>query len=303
MDYSSKNFKIKEGFMGQRMITIPPNVLNEIKDNNFIKDFYTSAIGFYPQAIYHDRKRKSGSKEYILLYCIEGKGSIEIENTKYSLIPNSYIIIPPHIGHHYQSSTEYPWTIYWSHFLGSKADFLYKYYQENIEDNQVKTIARSERRQKDFIKIMTVLENGFEIRSLEFANTSLLNLLMQMIYAEEINPSELKTDIITKSIEYLHSNLNRNFKVEEIANQQNLSVSRYSELFKKKTGFSPVQYFNKLKIQKSCQYLYFTDMGIKEICQKIGYEDPYYYSRAFKKLMGMPPSRYRKEYKSQNRKN
>ena len=157
MDNYSREQKIKEGFIGQRMITITPNVIAEIETNELTKDFYTTAIGYYPQAIYHDRRRKSGSKEYILLYCTEGTGFIELEEERFYLKPNSFFIIPPHVAHHYKSATDNPWTIYWAHFKGKSAHVIYKRYFGDPE-NAVKTIARSERRQKDFVKILMLLQ-------------------------------------------------------------------------------------------------------------------------------------------------
>jgi len=293
---SLKHHKIREGFLGQRMITIPPNIKSEVEKNELIADFHLTAIGYYPQAIYHDRRRKYGSAEYILLYCTEGKGSIEIENVHYEVNPNTFMLVPPNIAHHYSSSINDPWTIYWAHFVGKKADLLYAKFLNN-EEAKIKSLPRDEYRLKSFLKIMNLLEAGFEIQNVELANIDLFHTLATMIYEEDINPSQSKEDTITKSIDYLNKNLNKNLKVEDLAAEQNLSVSRYSELFKKKTGYSPIQYFNKLKIQKSCQYLYFTDLTMKEICFKIGFEDPYYFSRAFKKMMGMPPSKYRSDFK------
>ncbi|PHR94836.1 MAG: AraC family transcriptional regulator [Leeuwenhoekiella sp.] len=292
----SKRQKIREGFMGQRMITIPPNIKLEIDKNDLINDFTCTAIGYYPQAIYHDRRRKFGSSEYILLYCTEGRGVVEIKNSRYEISPNTYIILPPNISHHYSSSIEEPWTIYWVHFLGKKADILYKKFLTSNKP-EIKSIPRSENRLQNFFKIMHFLEIGFESQNVEIAFINLYHLVASLIYQENANPSQFKDDTVSKSIEFLNQNLQKNLKVESLAAQQNLSVSRYSELFKKKTGYSPIQYFNKLKIQKSCQFLYFTDMTMKEICSKIGYDDPYYYSRAFKKLMGMPPSKYRSDFK------
>ena len=279
------------------MVTTPPNIKIEILNNALIKDFYTTAIGYYPTAHYHDRKRKGGSKEYILLYCIEGKGSVELADQTYHLKPNSFMIIPPDIAHHYRSSLKNPWTIFWCHFLGDKGSLLYEHYKRK-SDFPVISIPRSERRQKNFMKVMNVLESGYDLYGIEFANLSLFNIVMEMIYFNDINTTEVKTDIITNTINFLNDNLDKNIKIEFLAEKYNLSVSRYSEIFKKKTGYSPIQFFNKLKIEKSCQYLYFTDLRIKEICNKIGYDDPYYYSRAFKKLMGMSPSKYRKEYQT-----
>ncbi|HVS95503.1 MAG TPA: helix-turn-helix transcriptional regulator, partial [Puia sp.] len=55
----------------------------------------------------------------------------------------------------------------------------------------------------------------------------------------------------------------------------------------------PIEYFNHLKIQKACQYLLHTELRIKEIACKLGFEDPFYFSRMFHKLMGMSPNQYR----------
>jgi AraC-like DNA-binding protein len=56
---------------------------------------------------------------------------------------------------------------------------------------------------------------------------------------------------------------------------------------------SPMEYFIHLKIQKSCQLLFNTGVKIKDVAKEIGYDDPYYFSRLFKKLMGMSPEQYR----------
>ena len=63
---------------------------------------------------------------------------------------------------------------------------------------------------------------------------------------------------------------------------------------KKKTGLSPMDYYIKMKIQYACQLLSQSDLKIKEVAEKIGYEDPYYFSRLFKQVMNKSPKDYRK---------
>ena len=74
-----------------------------------------------------------------------------------------------------------------------------------------------------------------------------------------------------------------------------LSVSHFTYLFKNKTGFTPIEYFNHLKIQQACQYLLFTELRVKEISYELGIDDPYYFTRIFTKVMGMSPNTYREK--------
>jgi AraC family transcriptional regulator of arabinose operon len=289
--------KVKEGFLGQQMIVLPPNIKKAVMKNPLIKRFHLTAIGFYPHASYHDRERKSGTSQYILLYCTEGTGQLVVNNTSIILKPNTYYILPKNIPHHYKSSQADPWSIYWVHFIGEFTDFLYKRYLET-KDQPIQ-IAYDEKRIQLFDEIFELLENSFEMRNLEVINIKLLDFISSLIYLREISPSLHENDVVSSSIAYMKKNFKEQHFVTALAKQQNLSVSHYSRLFRNKTGSSPNQYFNQLKVQKSCQYLYFTDRNIKEICAELGFDDPYYFSRLFKKLIGMSPV----NYKNQHRKN
>lgn len=288
--------KVMEGFVGQQMIVLPPDIEKNIQKDAFIKGLYLTAIGYYPRATFHDRKRENGSPQYILLYCIDGNGYINIKGQKHTLIPNSYFIIPKDVPHHYGTSLSEPWSIYWIHFTGDHADMLYtRHLRGNVHETQ--TVPYDEQRIKLFNLIFSILGNSYNLKNMELVHIKSLQFLSSFIYPEEIYTSHYAVDQIDSSIKFMKENLDCCYSISELAARLNYSVSHYSDLFKRKTGFSPIQYFNQLKIQKSCQYLYFTDLNIKEICNQVGFEDPYYFSKIFKKLMGLSPAKYRSSYK------
>lgn len=72
-----------------------------------------------------------------------------------------------------------------------------------------------------------------------------------------------------------------------------LSVSHFSDLFRDQTGQSPMSYFTQLKIRQACRFLDLTDKPVKVVAIETGYGDPYYFSRVFKKIMGLSPEKYR----------
>ncbi|MCD7937898.1 MAG: AraC family transcriptional regulator [Tannerellaceae bacterium] len=138
--------------------------------------------------------------------------------------------------------------------------------------------------------------------NLEFACIHLQYFLSSTYYlsqfrGEYTGEEDKSRDVITYAIHFMRENLGKKILVDDIARAAGLSTTYFSTFFQKQTGSSPISYLNNLRIQQGCQYLDFTDLKINQICHKIGYEDPYYFSRIFTKIMGMAPKEYRKREK------
>jgi AraC family transcriptional regulator of arabinose operon len=294
---TKSNKKIKDGFVGQRMIVLPPNIKRLIANNTIVKNFYLTAIGYYPKAIYHERERKTGSNQYILLYCVDGEGLVYINDQIYTLKPNTYIIIPKNTRHRYTSSDTNPWSIYWVHFSGLTAEAIYNRFAAQ-DEVPVRTIPYDEGRINLFEQVYAMLEHSFHEKEMELTNLYLQHFVTSLVYYKELNPVAYETDSVSLSIIHMKKNIREKLSITDLAAEQKLSVSHYSRLFHQKTGSSPINYFNLLKIQVSCQHLYFTDRNIKEIAAIMGFDDQYYFSRLFSKLIGISPLKYRKTHKT-----
>jgi transcriptional regulator GlxA family with amidase domain len=82
-------------------------------------------------------------------------------------------------------------------------------------------------------------------------------------------------------------------RLDDLARNAGLSTSHFSEMFRAETGFSPTAYFTHLGIRQACRMLDPTPKRFKTIAVEAGCSDPYYFSRAFKKVMGLSPGKYR----------
>lgn len=293
-----KNKKgIKEGFVGQRLIVLPPNIKKNITLNPLLKSFHLTAIGHYPKAINHEIERKSGCGQYIFIYCTDGVGYIKTNEKKYTIYPNTFYIIPKNAPHSYKSDSDNPWSIYWVHFDGEMAG---KIVERSLVEKapMVHSIPYEEGRITLFETIYSILEHSFGEKEMEIMNFRLMHFITSFIYYKEANPAIFNNDTVSNSIAYMKKNINKKkMELETLASQQNISISQYSRLFKNKTGYSPINFFNQLKIHKSCQYLYFTDRTIKDICIELGFDDQYYFSRLFRRIIGSSPSGYKKQHK------
>lgn len=285
----------KEGFAGQQSIVLPRKILAEaILHQPVMEWLYITDIGYYPKAQYHFRQRVHGIDQHILIYCMKGCGQAQVERKKYMLGPGSFIIIPAGSYHSYAAGEKDSWTIYWVHFKGSLSGQLVDQITGRIGGHQG-VVEFQPARQGLFNDMYACLERGYGTDNLSYANVCLYHYLSSFIYGDKMNLSVSRQidDAVELSINYMQQHLSHSPSLGEIAASVNFSPSHYSALFRRKTGFAPIEYFNHLKVQKACQFLLYTDMRIKEVADRLGIEDPYYFSRMFTKLMGVSPEQYR----------
>jgi AraC family transcriptional regulator of arabinose operon len=290
--------KKRVGFQGQRLIILPGVIVDILAKHPITKQVFITDIGYFPKAMNHYAERKAGIGQHILIYCVEGNGWIELDNKKTNIYPSQLIIIPANTPHKYGSSENDPWTIYWFHFSGEISGNIVNLIIEKTRKYQP-NIGFSENRIKLFEEIYTNLERGYIMDNLLHVNMTFYHFLSSTIYEEKFNfkDSNAEKNRIDLLLEYVQNNLGVAFKLEDLALYTNLSISQFSTVFKSRTGYSPIEYVNHLKVQKACQQLLLTEYPVKQIAYNLGIEDPYYFSRMFSKLMGISPNRYRKKIK------
>lgn len=287
--------KKEDGFPGQLSFVLPDKIIGLIKENPLISDLYLTDIGYYPHAKYHFRERPSGSTQHILIYCVEGEGEIRLGEIRNVLPADHFFIIPSGMPHAYRSDEQNPWSVYWIHFSGDKAGLFAQTACRAVPVERSKNSRISER--LDFFSdIFRNLDRGFSNETLEYANLCLGHLLASFTYLNqfrEIRKTE-ENDPVAQSINFMLEHLNRKLKLEEIASETGLSASHYSRLFQNRTGHSPIDYFIQLKIQRACRLLDNSRWMIADVSREMGFDDQFYFSRVFRKVMGMSPGEYRK---------
>ena len=280
---------------GRQRIEIPKTILkSRVHSNLLLKHLHICSIGYYPKAKDHYTKRKKGLAENFLFYCVDGHGWYKVDNQKYEVGPNEFFILPQHTEHSYGSDEEHPWTIYWIHFGGeSLADFnklqtVQKHFKPDYIKNNGDILPV-------FFRIYKTLELGYSIDNLLFANMCLSHFITLFIYNTRHYAAAAndKIDCVDSAILFMQEHINENISLNALSSQYHYSVSRFSNLFKQKTGYAPIDYFLQMKMQKACQELNFTNQSIKTIAFNMGFDDPYYFSKRFRTILGISPKKYR----------
>lgn len=290
-----RQMRISEGFHGQMQWVIPRTILRRWAAHPMLQALVPTDIGWYPQARYHYREREQGVAQHILIFCVDGAGWYEIEGQRRDLARGEVLLIPRNVPHIYGASAEAPWSIHWVHFMGKEADFFAYHLPENAYTLLVdaQTCAAME---SLFQECYESFIGGFVLHRLIYCAQILRHLLGRLFFNNTFFSPVQRTNhfhSLEPTLTYMHQKIHQNLSLQEMADHAGLSVSHFSYLFKQQTGYSPMDYFIHLKMQHACTLLSLSVKAVHEIALEVGYSDPYYFSRIFKKVMGMSPRQYR----------
>lgn len=120
--------------------------------------------------------------------------------------------------------------------------------------------------------------------------------MMQRIYDfyHDKNPVN-NTNLIENAKKIIEGNYAGDISLEQVARHVHLSAAYLSELFKKETGMSFIDYKTLVRIDRAKEFLGTTHMNVYEVSSRVGYTDPKYFSKLFKKVTGKTVFEYRKE--------
>jgi AraC-like DNA-binding protein len=285
---------IAEGFSGQRMVVLPKPIVAQAVSRQLPTGLLPSDIGFFPKAKGHYFERENGSPELILILCVQGKGWARCNRREYAIGPGHLLVIQPRQPHAYGADEQQPWSIYWCHAAGPLAVKL----GENVlagKAGPVLEVADYLRLITLFTEMLDELEHGYGFDRLLPSSTALAHLLglAWKFSRGETNDRVNSTLRVRQLAEQIREFPERPVSVVALAETANLSVSHFCTLFKHLTGFAPIDYLLHQRVQRACELLDTTDQSIKRIAGEIGFVDPLYFSRVFRKVHGVSPKAYR----------
>ncbi len=239
----------------------------------------------------YDTYNCEGRDDYFLIYVTDGIFSTEIDNKIFNLGKGAVVLYPPKFKYHYWGKP--PSKYLCVHFTGSHVEKLLgdlgfptlePYILENEFSPKIKSL---------FDKM--VEQNITRAPFLKYSLACLLEEILLTIAIGNVKNSDHRT--FKKSIKYIHENYTEKIQVPYLAKLEGLSNSRYITLFSKETGKTPSEYILELRLQRACDLLLSTDIGIGPIGASSGYKDQYFFSKIFKKHIGVSPQEYRKANK------
>ncbi len=101
--------------------------------------------------------------------------------------------------------------------------------------------------------------------------------------------------VVERAKKYMEENFRKDISLEDVSQKVDISSYYFSKIFKEETGENFIEYLTRLRMEEASRLLEESDISIKEVCSEVGYSDPNYFSRNFKKYAGITPTEAREK--------
>lgn len=245
--------------------------------------FQKCEAGYHVGPVAHDR--------YIIHHIDSGKGCYTVQGQTFLLGKGDTFMIFPDTVVQYEADQKDPWQYNWVGFQGAAAKALVSQTDLTLQ-NPVMNQGNSQSIREQLFRIYA---SRGESLAHQAAMTGHLYLLMsQLIEASShLACEETSLVYVKKATEFIAKNYTKPITVQEIADYLNLSRSHLYRIFLKHMGISPKSYLDQYKIHMACVLMSQTDLPLQQIAAAVGYDDPLYFSKVFRREKNCSPAKYR----------
>lgn len=238
---------------------------------------------------------QKGRRDYQILYVANGKTHFWFDGKEEIVSADHMVLYKPEEIQKYVYYLEDNPEVFWIHFTGSDVKNILAYHGISLDEHvfycgvlpDYKALFRK------IIQELQLCRYGYE----DYI-ASLFNDILLLVDRQQHEQKKATGDVqeqIERAAAYFNENYNTKISIDDYAESLHISTNWFIHNFKQYAGMSPAQYILSLRMVNAQSLLERTTYNIKEISEIVGYENPLYFSRVFKKEIGKSPAQYRKE--------
>jgi len=232
-----------------------------------------------------------------IIFICNGRGSFVFGEKSYPIKKGTLLFISPDVPFSIEIDAEVPVVFFSVHFSYARVSlndgkWAVQDESQNLSRSPALELKDAYLVEEQFNELLDCWNKklpGYESK----ARTMFQQLLLMI--TENINKQSRNFAVslkVEKIIGYMHQNISVKVTLSELSKLVQMTPFYMSRTFKEATGYTIIEYFNKLKIDKAKELLIEGNKKIKEVAQELGFVDEFYFSRTFKKVEGMNPSEF-----------
>lgn len=242
--------------------------------------------------------------DYYIMYISGGSLSVTLGTQTQKAEVGDLVLFHNGDLQHYSSDGNSTFKYYWIHFTGYAADHVLRacgftrtgIYHVGLNDNVIQCFNNHF---ADFYG--KPVENTYMEISAAAHLMEIFTVMRGILDGHDVKSGSAEQKVFA-SAKYINENYTLPLSVEELAAHQGLCSGYYSKMFVRFLGSSPQSYLIRIRLQNACMLLRQSDMSVAQISSAVGYGDPLYFSRVFRKNIGVSPAEYRRMYRSNDKK-
>jgi AraC-like DNA-binding protein len=282
--------RVRDGFPGQRFRVLPRPLVESALHEPVTGRLLVTDAGYFPHAAAHGRVRPHGARESIVMVCTAGAGLVSVGGVEHPAVAGDAIVLPAGRPHRYVADLADPWSIWWMHVSGSDSHELVA---AVVGDGaSVLPLRDAGSAAAAMESVVGALERDDTTPSLYTAAGAAWSMLAQLAAERRGGPAP-DLDRMRVIQDLIRADLAAPFTVPGLARRAGLSASHFSALFRRATGLAVMEYVKRLRSARARELLMTTDLTVAEVAERVGYSDPFYFSRQFHAVNGTSPSAFR----------
>lgn len=243
----------------------------------------------------HDIRRET-FPGHEMIYCLKGRGIAILGGHQYHIAPRQLLWVNCWHPHHYFADAEDPWEVYWLRIDGPGLD-AYASIIRAITSPQFEDLD-DEVWRRHFESAFELLENPNQPEMPSKMHVQLATML-GLLYEQRCREGDLPVmqipHYLEKPLQRMRNGYAEHLRLPDLAQMAGMSVSHFIRSFRQVMGTSPIDWLRQERIAQAKHRLLESNEPVKEIARQCGYRDPYFFSKDFHKIVGMPPTRFREQ--------
>ena len=239
------------------------------------------------QAIHPHTSTRTNLLSFLCFIVLSGKGELSYEEQTYQLSEGDCVFIDCRKAYSHSTSNDL-WSLQWCHFYAPSLPAVYEKYKERG--------GRPVFHPADIKPFTTLLTDIYDLASSsDYIRDMRINEKEQSWHPESMTVSRKRLELAAVK-EYLDEHYTEKIALDDLSEHFFINKFYLSKIFRETYGTTVNNYLISKRITRAKQLLRFTDMTVDEVGAAVGMGDANYFSRMFRKMEGISPREYRKQW-------
>lgn len=252
------------------------------------KVYWAEACTYHPESEIEEHSHDF----FHYIYVVKGSGRINIDGRLHEFIPKHMYLLAPGKKHSFCNTREENLVT---------IEIKFEFFDEELMKEIAKLPEVLDVSETPIKRILTNIKRECANKKLYFEDIVTMNMheiFSHLKRVEKTKETENKTEVpgeISKVIEYINENLERDINLQELADVLCFEKTYFLKKFKSLMGITPMSYTRNMRIERAKELLKYSDMNITQISEAVGFLSLHHFSKQFSKCVGMSPSKFKTE--------